>query len=111
MKNGAQDRNKDESQYQQVAGFLQVDGVAALEEIDLAKTPEITETDAFAGFLPVDGAAVLEEIDVAKTPEIAEADAFTGLYWMDSDTDDGYTDNRSDTDAKAAEEPKRARES
>ena len=88
-----------------------MDGAAALEEFDLANIPEITETDAFTGFLPVDGAAVLEEINVAKIPEITEADAFTGLYWMDSDMDNGYTDNRSDTDAKAMEEPEGARES
>jgi len=67
---------EDESQHQQAAGFLQVDGAAPLEDINLAKTPEIAETDQFAG-----------------------------LYWMDSDTDDGYMDNRSDADVEPPEEP------
>jgi len=57
---------EDKSQHQQAAGFLQVDGMAPLEDINLAKTPEIAETDQFAG-----------------------------LYQMDLDTDDGYMDNRS----------------
>jgi len=85
-----------------------VDGAAALEDIDLANTLEITEMGSSTGFLPVDGAAALEEID---TPEITETDSFAGLYRMDSDTDDGYTDNGSDTHAEAPEEPEGLRES
>ena len=41
---------EDESQHQQVAGFLQVDGAAPLEDINLAKTPEIAEIDQFTGW-------------------------------------------------------------
>ena len=88
-----------------------MDGAAALEDIDLANTPEITEMGSSTGFLPVDGAAALEEISMEKTPEIAETDSFAGLYWMDSDMDNGYTDNGSDTHAEAPEKPEGLRES
>ena len=67
---------KDESQYQQAAGFLQVDGVAPLEEINLAITLEITEMVPFAS-----------------------------LFWRDLDMDNSYTYSRSDIDTEPLEEP------
>jgi len=55
-----------------------------------------------AGFLPMDGEAALEEIDMAKKEENAELemDPFTGLYWIDAATesDDEDTDNKSEAD-------------
>lgn len=62
-----------------------------------------------AGFLPVDDEAALEEIGMAKIPEIAEADPFAGLYHMDSDTDDAYTDYESDAGVEALDESKELR--
>jgi len=55
-----------------------------------------------AGFLPMDGEAALEEIDMAKKEENAELemDPFAGLYRIDAATesDDEDTDNKSEAD-------------
>ena len=60
-----------------------------------------------AGFLPVDGEAALEEMDTAKKLENAdsEMDLFAGLYRIDAATesDDEDTDNESEADMDSNE--------
>ena len=89
---------EDEHQYQRMVGFLPADGEADLEEIVIAKTLEVadSEIDPFAGLYHLNSntdhaEAALEDINIAKTLEVAdpEIDLFAGLYHMDSNTDDG----------------------
>ena len=64
-----------------------------------------------AGFLPVDGEAALEAIEMVKTQEIAAMDPFAGLYRMDSDSDTDYAHTDNDSDADVGQEPERPRKS